>query len=345
MKDIDVLEMFKKYFKKYYDIMCVMSHAYNNDNENYPSIWHRENEIWNHTKMVYDYCVENYESRLDEEDFHLLKWMCLLHDIGKPLAMEENHEKKKRHFHNHFNFSYYITLDMLSFTKEEKEEVGLTDSDIKLIAETVLNHHARYDSTTTYIDNSKLLNWITMLSDCDIHGRISDTADEKLALFKLGEFKSMDDKKPTISILIGPPCSGKSTYLRYRNIEDKVLSRDSIVMELSGKDNYNDAWDTVDQEAVDNELMKRYYEYVKAGEDFIIDMTNMSKKSRKKWRHKDFNIKAYVFMVGYDEIKARNIKRNEIDGKLIPEKVFDYMIKSLKVNYKDEFNEIEFVRA
>lgn len=340
----NVFELFKTHFKEYYDLMKSVSHAYNNDNENYPNKYHLENTVYEHTKMVHDYCVNNYKGKLLDDEYFLLEWMCILHDIGKTICYKDDDDKKHRYFSNHFNFSYYITLDMLLLPKEVKEELGLSDIDIKLIAQTVLNHHVRYDNTEIFIDNTEVLNYLNYLNDCDINGRIFIEEHDKLKTMKLGVLKTINKKLPSITFLIGPPCSGKSSYLRYKN-EHNVLSRDVILLEFAKTDNYNDAWNCVDQEVVNELLNKKYNELIKDGKDFFIDMTNMNKKSRKKFHNKGFNSKAIVFEVGYKELLDRNEKRSENDNKNIPESVIYHMVKSLNVKYRDEFNEIEFVRV
>ena len=46
-----------------------------------------------------------------------------------------------------------------------------------------------------------------------------------------------------MTILCGLPCSGKSTTAqRYKDIGFTIISRDDIVMEISGKEKYDEAW-------------------------------------------------------------------------------------------------------
>ena len=58
-------------------------------------------------------------------------------------------------------------------------------------------------------------------------------------------------KEPFVIILIGPPLSGKSTWIRENFPTTEVISRDEIVMEVYGSRNYTEAFKSVDQKEVD----------------------------------------------------------------------------------------------
>ena len=63
-------------------------------------------------------------------------------------------------------------------------------------------------------------------------------------------------KDPYVIILIGPPLSGKTTWIN-KNFEPgsfELISRDQIVLDLHGEDDYNTAFNTVDQKEVDRIL-------------------------------------------------------------------------------------------
>ena len=66
-------------------------------------------------------------------------------------------------------------------------------------------------------------------------------------------------KDPYVIILIGPPLSGKTTWIN-KNFEPgsfELISRDQIVLDLHGKNDYNTAFKTVDQKEVDNILVNK----------------------------------------------------------------------------------------
>ena len=55
--------------------------------------------------------------------------------------------------------------------------------------------------------------------------------------------------KPFVILLVGPPLSGKSFYIKeyLKNIDSnvRVISRDELVMEVYGSDDYNTAFKAI----------------------------------------------------------------------------------------------------
>ena len=324
------MKAFEIFLDKYQPLIADMKHcehgAWGSKNP-----YHMEGNIFSHTLLVYNHCINNYSDMIPR-DFYLLQIACLFHDSGKPYTWELNDEKKKKYFHGHWNMSFYKVLDML-----KDNHFDLTDEEIILIADLVLMHHQRYQKKECSRSQT-FVSFLNALTDCDVMGRILAKEEEPLEELVVGEHIYETDK-PTIHFLIGIPCSGKSTYIKENNIKN-ILSRDSIVMELSSSDDYNASWVEVNHKDVDKLLEKRYRDFIRKGEDFYIDMTNLSKKRRKRFHHKDFNSKAIMFYVGYEEIMKRNSERV---GKHIDQSIYTNMIKSFSMGFYDEFCEIERV--
>ena len=66
-------------------------------------------------------------------------------------------------------------------------------------------------------------------------------------------------KEPFVIILIGPPLSGKTTWIRENFPTTEVISRDEIVMEVYGSRNYTEAFKSVDQKEVDKVLAQKVF--------------------------------------------------------------------------------------
>lgn len=149
-------------------------------------------------------------------------------------------------------------------------------------------------------------------------------------------------------ILIGPPLCGKTTWFN-KNFKDKavtLISRDAIVMELSGTDNYNYAFNTVDQRKVNQELERRIEKAVENKQNVVVDMTNLTSKRRKStlsYFTDDYNKIAVIFpMLTEEEFKLRNKKREQEENKTIPDNVIRNMIASYQpINRQEEgFNRV-----
>ena len=89
-------------------------------------------------------------------------------------------------------------------------------------------------------------------------------------------------KEPFVIILIGPPLSGKTTWIRENFPTTEVISRDEIVMEVYGSRNYTEAFKSVDQKEVDKVLTQKFIDANKEKKNVIVDMTHMASKRRKQ---------------------------------------------------------------
>lgn len=154
----------------------------------------------------------------------------------------------------------------------------------------------------------------------------------------LDKFNSLPT--PYILILCGPPLSGKTTFIKKYFPDIEVISRDEIVMEVYGSRNYSDAFKNVDQKEVDKTLRDRMTEYGKQGINVIIDMTNLSPKTRKSnlsYFDKDYYKVAVSFpILPIEEYKRRNDYRNKTENKYIPDSVLTTMISNYVVPTLDE---------
>ena len=73
----------------------------------------------------------------------------------------------------------------------------------------------------------------------------------------------MNLKNPFVILLVGPPLSGKTTWINNNFPDTYVISRDEIVMEVFGSRNYNDAFRNVNQKDVDKVLRQRISDVAK----------------------------------------------------------------------------------
>ncbi len=155
--------------------------------------------------------------------------------------------------------------------------------------------------------------------------------------------------KPKVILLIGHPLVGKSTWVKNNYPNTKVISRDDIVLEVYGSDDYNMAFDYVDQKEVDKILTQRLIESGLQSDDIIIDMTHMSSKRRRKNllkfpNHTKVGI-VFEHLTDEDEITKRNQIRLYTEKKSIPLSVIIDMIKNYQEPHKDEgFDEIIFLK-
>ena len=150
----------------------------------------------------------------------------------------------------------------------------------------------------------------------------------------------MNIKEPFVMLLVGPPLSGKSTWIRQNFPDTQVISRDEIVMELAGTRDYNKAFSEVEQKEVDNLLYSRLVEAGFGNQSVIIDMTNMTKKRRISTLNHfgdNFYKVAVIFPILSDEeYQIRNQKRIIEENKDLPLRIIKNMISSYQSPSEDE---------
>ena len=150
----------------------------------------------------------------------------------------------------------------------------------------------------------------------------------------------MKTKSPFVIILSGIPMSGKSTWVRENYPDTLAISRDELVMEVAGTRDYNLAFKTVDQKAVDKLLTKRITDAATQKVDVIIDMTNLSRKVRVKnlsyFSNDYYKVSVVLPILDSEEYKRRNDFRSINENKFIPPFVIKSMMDSFVLPTDDE---------
>jgi tRNA nucleotidyltransferase/poly(A) polymerase/predicted kinase len=152
---------------------------------------------------------------------------------------------------------------------------------------------------------------------------------------------------PTITFLVGPPASGKSTWVSKNRKNAIIISRDDLVdkMRTPYGWSYSQSFQYPEfQEKVNTELKRHIASSLKSGKDIIVDMTNMTKKSRSNILKKvpnNYTKNAVVFNVSRSALITRLEKRKKETGKDIPLDVVDRMIKMFQMPTADEFDNIK----
>ena len=170
-----------------------------------------------------------------------------------------------------------------------------------------------------------------------------------MSSIKLTDIISEVNTNPTITFLIGPPASGKSTWTSKYGNGAIVISRDDIVDRLrkgTGM-SYSDTFsDSGFQSKVNSELQSHINSTLQSGKNIIVDMTNMSKSSRHKLLSRvpqNYTKNAVVFNVSRNELIKRLANREAETGKKVGMHIVDSMIASYQAPDKTEFDNITYV--
>ena len=147
-----------------------------------------------------------------------------------------------------------------------------------------------------------------------------------------------------IYILVGPPGSGKSTWIE-KEFQDEcsVVSTDNIIQAVADDEGktYNEVFSTFIK-AAEPMMWSDFDIYVDGGYDpIVVDRTNMSIKSRARFfdrlkkfhKNHDYQIHAVVFPKPEDAEYERRLNR---PGKTIPREVINSMLASFQMPTKEE---------
>lgn len=152
-------------------------------------------------------------------------------------------------------------------------------------------------------------------------------------------------KEPFVIILVGPPLSGKSTWIRENFPDTTVICRDEILMDVHGSRNYTEAFNKVNQKEVDRVLNQTLVDANKEKKNVIVDMTHMGSKRRKKnlnyFTNGYYKLAVTFPILSDEEYIRRNQKRIDEENKDIPMGVIKSMISSYQsISSEEGFNKV-----
>lgn len=155
-----------------------------------------------------------------------------------------------------------------------------------------------------------------------------------------------------VTILVGPPCVGKSTYLKSIDY-DFVISSDDVVDLLSSQAGiqYHEFFKLPMRAKIRNQHNKIFQQLIVESKNFthvVWDLTNLTKKARKAiFKHYPsvtFNAVVFDFLGNEKTILERNQLRFKQQGKLIDERVIKSMLSSYEpVELKEGFDNIKII--
>jgi len=303
--------------------------------------YHNESDVFTHTMMV---CKEA------ENAPYEVQIAALLHDIGKPSTRAVNPKNGRVSFFNHDAVSAFMSLEIL-----KREELGLTKRQQTRIFNMIALHTQIYklnEQQLADIGDRQLITNLRLLGKADHAGRFHTAGDAEISPLvyitsKMKDYKKCKKEKEVI-ILCGLPGSGKSrwthnnAYNRDTGKLSMIVSRDHYFAEHFPDLDYNNAWKQTNQKLVDRWLVQKFA-YAKRQDQVIVDMTHMSKKSRRKsLSHfgSEYKKKCVVFLPDMPTLFLQNENRS---GKVIGREVIEKMMRSFYPPTMEEFDEIEYV--
>jgi predicted kinase len=141
----------------------------------------------------------------------------------------------------------------------------------------------------------------------------------------------------TLYIAVGLPGSGKSTYAKefIKGKDIEYLSSDSL-RAVFGKDESDQSVTP----KVFSHIKTKVDEFLKDGKNVLVDATSVNRKERSDYINtaKKYGAKvvALVFKMDRNGLIARNKKRGEEGGRVVPDWVIDKMLNKFEEPSHDE---------
>jgi len=346
-----MLTWFKENFAHYYSKMqeCNYFHPCGEPNQH-----HLEGNVWSHVEL------------------DVVLWALILHDIGKIYTRTQNNETNKVMFYNFEGVSCFTALEVLNKTTLSENEKCLV---LKLIAfqYTIIdyikyNNPTKKDLLQLFEYDEITLKYLAEYVECDLFGRvIDDRVREYYDLNKIKKFQRFTEKlEPTrklqvkknndLYILIGPPCSRKSTWMKNMGKHFLVVNRDTSMEFIGrkyGKHTFNEACELADTDKkIAKEINLHYHnltQVVKKSKNMniIIDNPNMKLKHRKEWIDifkESHNIHVIFFLSSFENLKKCDRARYMSIGKMIGENaILEKLIDFIYPLYSEGIDDFKYI--
>lgn len=302
--------------------------------------YHQEGDVWTHTMMV---CNEARHSSNN------VQWAALLHDIGKPRCRKTLDDKGYVAFYSHEPVSAFLALEVL-------KKANLNIGEILHIFKLISVHTEPFKLTDKQLterfgDDAQFMFDLKELNRCDNMGRFTDRAAEKKN-FIAKSFWELYDRKQTnyydneVVMMIGTPCAGKTTLAKERYPEYGRISWDDTMLKMYPSSSYGESFKLADDKKVRKAMTEALGSFLKASKDVVIDMTCMSRKTRRKWLSrfpKHYKRTAIVCITDIPSLMTRNDNRGVSEMKYIERHVFYDMMKRFYPPTHDEFDNISWM--
>ena len=328
----ELISWLQKKYPYHVQQMKACSHHYSMYDQN---PYHLEDDVWSHTMMV---CQQAKDSPT------VVQMAALLHDIGKPATRAVNYEKKRVSFYGHEGMSAWMSLEVT-------RDYGMTKHDQAVVFGLIAMHTEMFKTKPekmairlTGWKDAQINNYFNLVN-CDSAGRFcKDVKTYTIDPNTIPAKPCIDLTERTFLMLVGPPCSGKSTWASKNANGAPIISRDDIVDKYAEEHGltYSQAFDAT-RDTADKDFDLNLRAAIKAKKDIIVDRTNMSGKSRNRLLNqlpKEYKKVALIFLTPFDTIYHRDLKRTNRE---LPKNIWQTMVKRFSMPLYDTFDDLKFI--
>lgn len=330
-------------------------------------IHHAEGDVGLHTRMVADALVSLPEWRaLPRQDQTILFWAAVFHDIGKPATTEEQPDGRIS-ARGHARVSTLMAREILW-------EIGAPydwrEAVCGLIAEHLLPFwlierpdprrmaimaswrcrpdwlclHAKSDTLGRIcadqqyvLDNIALARETFAEHDCLEKPFAFESTASRVSFFEKDTrdpyYQEHEDFRCTVTLMSGLPGAGKDHWIKTHMPDVPMISLDGIRAEIGAPASGN-------QGRVLQAAQERAREYMRAGQDFVWNGTNISRTLRAKplKLFRDYNTRTRIIYI--EPACATLRKQNTSRSDVVPQAAIDKMVRKLEPPQDWEAHEV-----
>lgn len=293
--------------------------------------WHKCGSPLNHTKLVTYEMQKKLEGQEKNEHYFIMMCAAMLHDIGKPSTTYWDENKKDWCCKSHGEAGERLLRNTF-----KKENMLLREKVAYMVRYHMLLHYTpKQPKERQRRDFNTLLNGfmsfedMLILNECDMRGSINeDNNEENISnhisslkelykeYFPMNKWKYVDSRTSKMYVMIGVPGSGKSTYAKNIQENEKIkgafempiISRDVVRIELGICAEGEKCLGNKKQENMITTIIEEKIKtWASMGVSFIVDNTSLKRKYRELYLK---YIEPYDVAPVYIYVEAPSLEEN-----------------------------------
>ncbi len=333
-------------------------------------VHHAEGNVWIHTRMVCQAMIQNPEWQAQDETTRALLFIAaLMHDVAKPACTRTEDdgritsrghslvgERLAREILWHMQMPVFLREQITQLIRyhqtpfflierEDAERVAFRVSQsarcehLALVAKADARGRQCAD-LARLLDNIALFSEFCRERDCFARARQFPSDHSRFLYFRKAgrdpNYFAFDDTRSEVVLMSGLPGAGKDTWIQSHLPAWKVISLDDIRREMK-------IAPTENQGVVIQQARERAKVFLRRGENFVWNATNLSRQIRAQSIDLFANYQARVRIVYLETTEQKLFQQNRERADAVPAQVLQKMFARWEVPDLTEAHQVDWV--